>query len=119
MIDVQFLKEIHEFCDTTRLLYKWSIHHRKFNTLQILMSSFDVHGMYMATMENSYNLIAIMKRYLSKILLWERCSHSISYVGTPMRSRPTTPLCCIKVCVFELLLIFAYLSGEGGGGGWC
>ena len=24
-----------------------------------------------------------MKRYLSKILLWERRSHSISYVGTP------------------------------------
>ena len=23
----------------------------------------------------------------------------------------------MKVCVFELLLIFAYLSGEGGGGG--
>ena len=48
MIDVQF-KEILGFCDTTRLLYKWSIHHRKFNTLQILMSSFDtrfdVHGM--------------------------------------------------------------------------
>ena len=59
MIDVQFLKEICEFCDTTRLLYKWSIHHWKFNTLQILMSSFDtwfdVHGMYMATVENSYN----------------------------------------------------------------
>ena len=24
--------------------------------------------------------------------------------------------CCMKVCVFELLLFFAYLSGEGGGG---
>ena len=25
--------------------------------------------------------------------------------------------CCMKVCVFELLLFFAYLSGEGGGVG--
>ena len=27
MIDAQIVKEIHEFCDTTRLLYKWSVHH--------------------------------------------------------------------------------------------
>ena len=53
MIVVQFFKEIHEFCDTTRLLYKWCIHHRKFNTLQILISKF-----------------------LSKFLLWERRSHA-------------------------------------------
>ena len=29
-----------------------------------------------------------MKRYLSKILLWERRSHSISYVGTPFPCVP-------------------------------
>ena len=67
-----------------------------FNPLQILMSSFDTwfdvqsctecHNM--VTEENSYNLIAIMKRYPSKFLLWERRSHSISYVGTPFPCVP-------------------------------
>ena len=39
--------EIHGFCDTTRLLHKWNIYSWKLvlkcaNTLQILMSSFDI-----------------------------------------------------------------------------
>ena len=34
--------------------------------------------------------IVTMKRYLSKVLLWERRSHSISYVGTPLTCVPTT-----------------------------
>ena len=68
MIDVQFFKEIHEFCDTTRLLHKLSIHHWKL-VLILCNSRCPVltHGLMsteccnMVTVENSYNLIAIMK----------------------------------------------------------
>ena len=57
-----------------------------FNTVQILMSNFDTlfectECCNMVTVENSYNLIAIMKSYLSNFL----CGNAV-----PMRFRPTT-----------------------------
>ena len=49
-----------------------------------------------------------MKRYLSKILLWERRSHSISYVGTPFPCVPAPLATPLSSSVHALATLYTY-----------